>query len=238
MVCPRGAGLILKRREFLEGVADLAPVLVAVIPIGLLWGTLASAKGLSVLESVLMSIIVFAGAAQFVAVEMWQEPAPILLLIFAAFIVNIRHVLMSASVSRHIEKIPRKLHPLVAYLLVDESWALTERRALRKPVTLAYYLGVTLPMAFSWYVATGVGALLGRSLGNPAAIGLDFAFSALFISILMGFWKGRRTAGVLAASGGVAAATHLAIDGPWYIVAGGLAGALFAALAYDGVDRT
>jgi 4-azaleucine resistance transporter AzlC len=227
----------LKRREFLDGVADLAPVLVAVVPIGLLWGTLASAKGLSLLEAMLMSVLVFAGAAQFVAVEMWQEPAPVLLLVLAALIVNIRHVLMSASVSRHIGKIPRRLHPLVAYLLVDESWALTERRALKRPVTLAYYLGVTLPMAVSWYVSTGVGALLGRSLGDPAAIGLDFAFSALFVSILMGFWKGRRTAGVLAASGGVAAATYLAIDGPWYIMAGGLAGALAAALSYDGVDR-
>lgn len=238
MVCPRGAGLILKRREFLDGVADLAPVLVAVVPIGLLWGTLASAKGLTLLEAVLMSALVFAGAAQFVAVEMWHDPAPVLLLVFAALIVNARHVLMSASVSRHLEKIPRGLHPLVAYLLVDESWALTERRALKRPVTLAYYLGVTLPMAVSWYVSTGVGAVLGRSLGDPAAIGLDFAFSALFVSILMGFWKGRRTAGVLAASGGVAAATYLAIDGPWYIMAGGLAGALAAALSYDGVDRT
>jgi 4-azaleucine resistance transporter AzlC len=227
----------LKRREFLDGVADLAPVLVAVVPIGLLWGTLASAKGLSLLEAMLMSVLVFAGAAQFVAVEMWQEPAPVLLLVLAALIVNIRHVLMSASVSRHIGEIPRRLHPLVAYLLVDESWALTERRALKRPVTLAYYLGVTLPMAVSWYVSTGVGAVLGRSLGDPAAIGLDFAFSALFVSILMGFWKGRRTAGVLAASGGVAAATYLAIDGPWYIMAGGLAGALAAALSYDGVDR-
>ena len=227
----------MKRREFFEGVADLAPVLVAVIPIGLLWGTLASAKGLSLLEAVLMSVIVFAGAAQFVAVEMWRDPAPILLLTFAAFIVNIRHVLMSASVSRHMDKIPRSFHPFLAYLLVDESWALTERRALKKPVTLGYYLGATLPMALSWYVATAVGAVLGRSLGDPAAIGLDFAFSALFISILMGFWKGRRTAGILAASGGVAAATHLAIEGPWYIVAGGLAGALFAALTYDGEGR-
>ena len=72
--------------------------------------------------------------------------------------------------------------------------------------------------------------MLGRALGDPSALGLDFAFSAMFIAILMGFWKGRSTAGVLAASGGVAAATHLAFTGPWYIVAGGLAGALYAFL--------
>ena len=135
---------------------------------------------------------------------------------------------MSASLSRHIEAIPRRWHPLVAYFLVDESWALAERRALSTPLTLAYYLGITLPLAATWWITTGVGAMLGRALGDPSALGLDFAFSAMFIAILMGFWKGPSTAGVLAASGAVAAATHLAFAGPWYIVAGGLAGALYA----------
>ena len=96
-------------------------------------------------------------------------------------------------------------------------------------MTLAYFLGLGLPLSACWLITTGIGAMLGRALGDPSALGLDFAFSALFISILMGFWQGRRTAGVLAASGAVAAATHLTIEGPWYIVAGGLAGALYAA---------
>lgn len=212
----------------MTGVAEVAPVVVAYIPIGLLWGTLAAAKGISPLEAVLMSVIVFAGSAQFVAVDMWHDPVPVLLLTFTALIINIRHVLMSASLSRHIGAIPRAWHPLVAYFLVDESWALAERRVLTAPLTFAYYLGITLPLAATWWIATGVGAMLGRALGNPSAIGLDFAFSAMFIAILMGFWKGPSTAGVLAMSGAVAAATHIAIAGPWYIVAGGVAGALYA----------
>lgn len=217
------------RREFFSGAAEVAPVLVAMVPIGLLWGTLAAGKGFTVFEALLMSTIVFAGAAQFVAIEMWRDPVPVLLLTATAFIVNVRHVLMSASLSRHIPGIPRALHPLVAYFLVDESWALAERRALTQPVTLAYFLGLALPLASCWLITTGIGAMLGRALGDPSALGLDFAFSALFISILMGFWKGRSTAGVLAASGAVAAITHLTVEGPWYIVAGGLAGALYAA---------
>ncbi|WP_421694721.1 AzlC family ABC transporter permease [Aestuariivirga sp.] len=221
------------RRDFLAGVAEIAPVLVAVLPIGLLWGTLATAKGLSPFEAILMSAVVFAGSAQFVALEMWRDPVPVLLLTFTALIVNVRHVLMSASLSRHIEGIPRVLHPLVAYLLVDESWALAERRALTTPITLPFYLGLTLPLLFSWLISTGLGAFLGRTLGDPSAIGLDFAFSALFIAILMGFWKGRSTAGVLAASGAVAAGVHLLADGPWYIVAGGLAGAAYAAATWS-----
>jgi 4-azaleucine resistance transporter AzlC len=206
----------------------VAPVVVAYIPIGLLWGTLAAAKGLSPLEALMMSVIVFAGSAQFVAVDMWHDPVPILLLTFTALIVNVRHLLMSASLSRHIAAIPRTMHPIVAYFLTDESWALAERRALQEPVTLAFYLGVSLPLAATWWIATGTGAMLGRALGDPSAIGLDFAFSAMFIAILMGFWKGPSTAGVLAASGAVAAGTHLAFAGPWYIVAGGLAGAVYA----------
>lgn len=217
------------RREFFTGVMEVAPVLVAMAPIGLLWGTLAAGKGLTVFEALLMSTLVLAGAAQFVAIEMWRDPVPVLLLTATAFIVNVRHVLMSASLSRHIRGIPRAFHPLVAYLLVDESWALAERRALTQPVTLAYFLGLALPLVTCWLITSGIGAMLGRSLGDPSALGLDFAFSALFISILMGFWKGPSTAGVLVASGAVSAVTHITVEGPWYIVAGGLAGALFAA---------
>lgn len=203
-------------------------MVVAYIPIGLLWGTLAAAKGISPLEALMMSTIVFAGSAQFVAVDMWHDPIPVLLLTFTALIINIRHVLMSASLSRHVEAIPRALHPIVAYFLVDESWALAERRVLQTPLTFAYYLGITVPLAFTWWTSTAVGAMLGRALGDPSELGLDFAFSAMFIAILMGFWKGPSTLGVLAASGAVAAGTHLAFEGPWYIVAGGMAGAFYA----------
>lgn len=224
------------RRDFFAGAIEVGAVAIAYVPIGLLWGTLAAAKGISPLEALMMSVFVFAGSAQFVAVDMWHDPVPALLLTFTALIINIRHVLMSASLSRHVEAIPRRWHPLVAYFLVDESWALAERRALTAPLSLAYYLGLTLPLAMTWWLTTGIGAMLGRALGDPSALGLDFAFSAMFIAILMGFWKGLSTAGVLAASGAVAAATHLAFDGPWYIVAGGVAGALYAYVTWRGSD--
>lgn len=220
-------------REAKAGAADIAPVLFAAVPIGLLWGTLAAGKGLSVLEAFLMSSLVFAGASQFVALEIWQTPVPALLLGFTAFIVNVRHVLMSASLSRHIPDIPRRLHPLVAYFLVDESWALAEKRALAQHVSLAYFLGTALPMWLCWQAATALGAFLGKSVGDPAAFGIDFAFSAMFIGIIMGFWKGARTGAVLAVAAACAALAKLYVPGAWYIVIGGVAGALCAAL----IDR-
>lgn len=216
-------------REARQGLADIWPVLFAAVPIGLLWGTLAAGKGLSALEALLMSGLVFAGASQFVALEVWQTPVPVFVLAFTVFIVNVRHVLMSASISRHIPGIPRRLHPLVAFFLVDESWALSEKRALKGRVSLAYFLGTGVPMWLCWAGASGLGAWLGKSVGDPAAYGIDFAFSAMFIGILMGFWKGSRTAAVLGVAAAAAALAKLYVPGAWYIVIGGVMGALCAA---------
>jgi 4-azaleucine resistance transporter AzlC len=222
-------------RDFRQGVTDIAPVIVAATPIGLLWGTLAAAKGLSPLEAGLISATVFAGAAQFVAIELWREPAPWLLLTVTVFIVNIRHILMGASLSRHMDNIAPRWQPLILLMMADENWAFSERRALVAPLTLAYYAGLTVPMMVVWTTSSVIGALAGRSLGDPAAFGFDFAFSAVFIGILAGFWKGPRTGAVLAASAITAALAKLYVPGAWYIVIGGFAGVAMAAVLHDEV---
>ena len=221
---------VTAREDFRRGCLDILPIAAVAFPIGLLWGTLAVKEGLSPLEAGLMSASVFAGAAQFVALDLWRTPPPWLLLSFSVFVVNIRHVLMGASLSRHIGSIPKALRPLVMLLMVDEVWALAERRALSAPLTAAYYLGLGLPLWVNWLVSTLIGAVVGRALGDPHAYGLDFAFSALFIAILASFWKGPRTGAVLAASGLAAALAKLLVPGAWYIALGGIAGVSVAAL--------
>jgi 4-azaleucine resistance transporter AzlC len=217
------------RREFRQGLVDIAPVIVAAVPIGLLWGTLATAKGLSVVEAGLMSAAVFAGAAQFVAIDLWRDPVPWLLLTVTVFIVNVRHVLMGASLARHMGGIPQGWRAALVYYMADENWAFSERRSLVQPLTVPYYLGLTLPMILTWTISTVVGAVAGRSFGDPAAYGFDFAFSALFIGILAGFWKGPKTAAILFASAATAALSKQFIEGAWYIVLGGIAGVIVAA---------
>jgi 4-azaleucine resistance transporter AzlC len=222
--------------DFRSGLADIAPILIAYIPISMLWGTLAASKGLSPLESLLMSALVYGGASQFVAVEMWRDPLPIILMVVTVFVVNLRHALMSASISRHLGGIPLRWHPVMMYFLTDEAWAMAERQALTRPLTLAYYLGVAAPLWPIWFGFTFVGAWLGSKLGDTAAIGLDFAFAAMFISILAGFWKGPRTGGVIVVSAAVAIAAKTYLPGAWYIVLGGLAGALVAAIFHSEVE--
>jgi 4-azaleucine resistance transporter AzlC len=220
------------RSEFVQGLTDIVPVIVAACPIGLLWGTLAVGKGLSTLEAGLMSAAVFAGAAQFVALELWSDPAPWLFLTLTVFIVNIRHLLMGASLARHMGAIPSQWRAPILFLMADENWAFCERRALTRPLTLQYYLGLGLPMVVVWVTSTIIGALAGQLLGDPKAYGFDFAMAAMFIAILAGFWKGPRTGVVLATSAAVAAIAKLAIGGAWFIVLGGIAGAVVAALLH------
>lgn len=218
------------REDFRRGVLDILPIAAVAFPIGLLWGTLAVKEGLSPFEAGFASASVFGGAAQFVALDLWRIPPPWFLLSFSVLIVNIRHVLMGASLSRHIGGIPKALRPLVMFLLVDEVWALAERRALSAPLTASYYLGLGVPLWINWVAATLIGAVIGRGLGDPQAYGFDFAFTALFIAILASFWRGPRTGAVLAASGLAAAVTKLLVPGAWYIVLGGIAGVSVAAL--------
>ena len=209
----------------------------AYVPISMLWGTLAAAKGFSPLEALLMSALLYAGASQFVAIEMWVDPLPILFMIFTIFIINVRHVLYAASISRHMGGINKRLHPMLMYVLTDEAWALLERKALTQPLTLGYYVGVAFPLWPTWFLSSAIGAFIGRELPDPALIGLDFAFAAMFIAILAGFWKGPRTGAVLITSAVVAVVAKTYLSGAWYIVLGGLAGVAVAALLHKEIAK-
>ena len=207
-------------------------MMLAFAPIAMLLGTLAAAKGFSPLEAMLMSALVYAGASQFVAIDMWADPLPIALMIFTVFIINIRHMLYAASISRHMGEIPSRWHAPLMYILTDEAWAILERKALTQPLTFGYYVGVAAPLWPTWFLSSAIGAFIGKTLPDPALIGLDFAFAAMFISILASFWKGTRTGAVIIASAVVAMLAKHFIDGAWFIVLGGLAGVAVAVLLH------
>ncbi|MDF2688645.1 MAG: branched-chain amino acid transporter permease [Microvirga sp.] len=218
------------RRDIRAGLRDIAPVAVAALPIGLLFGAIAAAKGMSPLEVTLMSALVFAGGAQFAAIETWVHPAPILTLAFATLLINARHVLMGASLTPKV-RMSRAQTLLAYFFLTDEAWALSERRALERPVTGAYWVAMAVVLWANWTLSSTVGAILGSFLGSPERIGADFAFTALFIGLVAGFGKSRVTLVTVAVSAAVAALVHTFIGAPWHVASGAIAGIAAAYLA-------
>ncbi|MBP1850771.1 AzlC family ABC transporter permease [Rhizobium halophytocola] len=223
-------------RELLAGFRAILPLLCAALPIGFVFGAVASSKGLAPMETATMSAMVFAGGSQFVAMDLWTHPASWSALGFAALLVNLRHVLMSASLERSLALF-RPWHRIPTYfVLADEIWAMAEARARRMPLTPLFYLGLALPFYLGWIGSGLAGAIFGAVVGDVTVYGLDFAFPAVFIVLLMGFWQGRQTGLVLAASAAASLAAHHLLPGAWYIAAGALAG-LAAAFVPRGKGR-
>jgi predicted branched-subunit amino acid permease len=120
-----------------DGLRDIAPVMIAAAPIGGLFGAIAASKGLSLAEVALMSTLVFAGGAQFAAIELWSYPVPVAAILFSTLLVNARHVLMGASLAPKTRGFSPAQRYLGFFFLTDEAWALAERRALARTVTPA-----------------------------------------------------------------------------------------------------
>ena len=219
--------------EIRAGLIDIAPPALAAVPIGFLFGAIATAKGLSPAEVLLMSVSVFAGGAQFAAIEQWAKPVPILALAFGAFLINARHILMGASLAPKTGLFASWQRYLGFFAMADENWALSERRAGLSRLTPAYYFAMTIAFYLNWQVWSLAGAIVGPWLGDPARFGADFAFTALFIGLIVSFCKDRVSVAAILASGVVAALVKVSVGAPWYVPAGALAGIAAAWLAAE-----
>lgn len=216
--------------EFREAVIVTLPAMAAATPFAFLLGALATDKGLSVPEAGLMSALVFAGSAQFIALDSWAMPPAWLAIGIATFVVNARHIFMSASILRHMQAFPAWMKPPAMVFCADEIWAFAEARAARQRLTPAYYAGLVSLFYLNYVAWTVAGAYAGRLLHDPKVYGFDFAFIAIFIGLILGFRQRSGFAWIVAASALAATAVHLAWPGPQSIAAGALAGIVVAAL--------
>ncbi len=224
--------LLFNRAGLVYGARRSLPLAFGVFAYGLVFGVLAQQAGLSLLEALLMSGLVFAGASQFVAVGLWATPVPVLTIVVATLIINLRHLLMSAALSPWFLRLP----PLAAYgsifFLNDESWALTMNELNANKANGAFLLGSGLVMFVAWLAATVVGRFLGTAVGDPSRWGGDFAFTAVFVALLVGQWKGKAYWIPWAVAGLVAVLAERWLGGTWYILLGGLAGSVVGAMQH------
>ena len=225
--------LAFTRAGALRGARRALPLVVSVFAVGVVFGVLARQARLDVPQALLMSTLVFAGASQIVALGFWATPLPIVAIVLTTLVVNLRHVLMGASLRPWY----RRLNPLKAYssvfFMVDESWALAMGELTAGREDGAFMFGAGVALFGSWLLATLVGVTLGAVLRDPASLGLDFAFTAAFIALLTGMWKGRSDLLPWTTAAVVALAAAHWLPGKWYIVLGGVAGSLMGALRHE-----
>lgn len=223
------------RPEMARGMRAALPVMVGFIPFALVLGAQAAQKGLSAIEVPLLTGLNFAGGSEFTAVRLWTSPPHIALIVAMSLLVNARHILMGAALAPRLRHVPLPRALASLFLMCDESWAmaLADAGARRsESVSLAYYLGAAINMWLTWVAFTALGAVFGPVLGDIERYGFDMAFTAVFLVLLKGMWKGMRVCRPWFVSLIVAALTYLLVPGAWYVAAGTCAG-LVAALVLE-----
>jgi len=190
-------------QEFQAGLLGVAPLLIGVIPFGMIYGALALSQGLSPAAALAMSSILFAGSAQFLFCQLFGAGAPALVTVAEVSLLNLRHALYSAALAPHIAQLPRRWKLALAYLLTDEAYATIARREASGeacgPYRHWFYLGAGLGLWGSWQLSTALGVLLGARL--PTDWPLDFALPLTFIAIVVPLIRNRTMLAVAAVSG-------------------------------------
>ncbi|HCM88691.1 MULTISPECIES: AzlC family ABC transporter permease [Vagococcus] len=171
---------------FKEGVIACIPTILGYLGIGIAAGVVGKSSGLSIWIVVLMSIIVYGGSSQFIITGMLVTGTPISAIIFTTFLVNLRHFLMSFSVSEYFNllSIPKSIG--IGTLLTDESYGvLMTAVSNKKAVSFEWTTGLNITAYLTWIFSTWLGAVLGNLIPDPDLIGLDYALVAMFIGLII-----------------------------------------------------
>ncbi|HUQ16604.1 MAG TPA: AzlC family ABC transporter permease [Candidatus Saccharimonadales bacterium] len=160
------------------------PVLLSAFVVGVPFGIVARQAGLAPIEIVGMSVFVFAGASQFVMVQLLSDGAAVPLIVATVFLVNFRHALMSATLRPFLGTLPVLRRLAAAYFLTDEAFAMTIGWIRRGRREVSYYVTFGIALFVVWNLATVIGLTIGPVIGEPRRFGIDFAITATFIAIV------------------------------------------------------
>ncbi len=177
------------RAEFWAGVRAQLPILLGTSPFGMIYGIIAYEASLPLSVALAMSLLVFAGSSQFIAAQLFASSAAGIVIVLTTFVVNLRHMLYSASVAPYLRHLAPGWKWLLAFLLTDEAYAVTITRFRQQPSDAApasaqhwFMLGAGLTLWISWQISSAAGYLLGAQI--PASWSLDFTLALTFIALL------------------------------------------------------
>lgn len=224
---------IKKQSSFLQGLQAGISIAIGYIPVALTFGLLSKSSGLGLAETVLMSLIVFAGAAQYISLSLLAVGTGIIEIIFTTFIVNIRHFLLSASISEKVEDDSIWKKMLYSFGLTDETFAVASTK--EGTVSTGYMMGLMFISYASWVVNSGIGFVIGSSLPATVQESMGIALYAMFVGLLIPSMKKHRKVLYLAVAGAIINSLFYAsqiISTGWSIVLSTLVSAVIVEMFY------
>jgi 4-azaleucine resistance transporter AzlC len=222
-----------------KGIQAGLPIAIGYMPVAFTFGLLAKAAGISLFETVGMSIIVFAGASQYIALSMIAAASGAAELILTTFIMNIRHLLMSASLRERAEDDPKWLRAVYAFFITDETFSVAATSPEKK-ISGSYLLGLGLVAYSCWVIFSGAGYLMGSGLPQSLQASMGIALYAMFIALLVPAAKKSRK--VIALAGSAAVLNSIfslipSLSGGWGIILSTLCAAVSIEFFMKGDER-
>lgn len=221
---------IQKHSSLYKGAVANIPLAISAVTYGGVLGVLSAQKGVTWAEMSAMNILMFAGSAQFVMVDMWQAPLSVVAISISVFIINLRYLLIGASLQPVFSGHSLWRKAFFMHLVADENWAVTIAEHRKSGTDPFFLLGGGLLLLCAWSSGTLAGNLLGSFIVQPEKYALDFAFTAVFAALALNLWQGKGDIIPWGVSIVLALICEKLLPGKWYIVAGGIGGALVSAL--------
>lgn len=207
------------------GLITSFPIIVGYIPIGFAFGVMAEKAGISAFNTVLMSLIVFAGSSQLIAVGLILAGVSTISIIITTFIVNLRHMLMAAALSPFLKKWKKSELTAFSYQITDETFAIHSERFANNNTEKQESLVINMSAQASWVFGTIIGVIAGSLISDVKPLGLDYVLSAMFIGLLVFQLKSRFQVIVAVLSGIMSVLSFLAGIEQWNVILATLAGA-------------
>lgn len=208
-----------------SGMKRALPIVLGYVPIGFAYGVLAGKGGLSQTNTLLMSLIVFAGSAQFIAVGLFAAGTGPAAIILTTFVVNLRHMLMAASLSPYLAGWKKRHLAFFSFELTDETFALHSTAASRLGDCRLEALSLNITAQASWVAGTVLGIVAAELISDIKPMGLDYALAAMFVALLVGQCENRVRVVTAIISGTIATLLYLAGWHQFHIIAATVAGA-------------
>ena len=217
-----------KLKIFLKGVIDVSPLMIPVVPFGLIFGVLAIDVGFTPLETMGMSLIIFGGASQIVLLQLFSGGASSLVIISSVGAVNSRHLLYGAVVSEHLSDLKLIWKIIISYFLIDQEFARSNEYFKKNKDENKYFhlIGGGATCWIIWQSTTFLGIILGAAI--PEKLGLSFAIPLTFLALLINDFRKFVNVFVIIVSGLVATLGYNIIPFKAYVIVAALIGLLSA----------